>query len=466
MVDVSAKQPGERAAVASGVLRTTDHVVALLRGAALPKGDALAIARIAGIMAAKRTSELIPLCHPLALTGVTMDLRVAASEVQITATVCTTDRTGVEMEALTAVVVAGLTLYDMVKAVDPAAMLDAVRVERKLGGKTGLWTRPRATPSGVRRAVVVVASGRAAAGVYSDRTGPVIVDWLCQRGYQTPAPMLVPDGSPVREAVAAAVADAVDVVLTTGGTGISPTDRTPEATEPLLELELPGLADAIRSAGLPEVPTAVLSRGVAGVVGRTLVVNLPGSTGGVRDGLAVLDGVLEHAIDQLHGADHLGTGHEHGQRKQGQQGEMVVPAASVLRAVVTDTPLDVEEHVRLVARSDAGAVVSFSGVVRDHDGGRRVRGLEYSSHPTAGEVITRVAGQISAAHPEVLGLAISHRIGPLTIGECALACAVAAAHREVAFAACAALVDEVKLQVPIWKCQEFSDGSREWVNCP
>lgn len=461
MIDVSGKRPGDREAVASGVLRTTEEVMRLLRGGQLPKGDALATARIAGIMAAKRTPELIPLCHPLALTGVSVDLHLSAREVQITATVGTTDRTGVEMEALTAVVVAGLALHDMIKAVDPAAVLDAVRVERKVGGKTGRWIHPVAAPSGTRRAVVVVASRRAAAGVYPDRTGPLIVDWLRQHGYQTPDPVVVADGPPVREAVAEAVADAVDVVLTTGGTGISPTDRTPEATEPLLELDLPGLAEAIRLAGLPQVPTAVLSRGVAGVAGQTLVVNLPGSTGGVRDGLAVLDGVLDHAIEQLHGADHPGTGH-------GPPGEAAAPSVAdiVLRAVVTEQPLDVEEHARLVARSAAGAVVSFSGVVRDHDGGRRVRALEYSSHPRAGEVITRVAEQIVASYPEVLGLAISHRIGSLAIGDPALACAVSAAHRGVAFAACAALVDEVKLQVPIWKCQEFSDGSREWVNCP
>jgi len=141
MVDVSAKETSVRSAVATGVLRTTAAVVALLREGALPKGDALATARIAGIMAAKRTPDLIPLCHPIAISGVTVDLSVQESSVEITATVRTTDRTGVEMEALTAVAVAGLTLHDMVKAVDPAAVLDAVRVERKEGGKTGLWTR-------------------------------------------------------------------------------------------------------------------------------------------------------------------------------------------------------------------------------------------------------------------------------------------------------------------------------------
>ncbi|MFE9743757.1 cyclic pyranopterin monophosphate synthase MoaC [Saccharothrix saharensis] len=142
MVDVSEKEPTTRTAVASGVLRTTHEVVALLGRDGLPKGDALATARIAGIMAAKRTWELVPLCHPIALSSVKVDLTLGDAEVRITATVRTTDRTGVEMEALTAVSVAGLTLHDMVKAVDPAASLDAVRVERKEGGKTGLWERP------------------------------------------------------------------------------------------------------------------------------------------------------------------------------------------------------------------------------------------------------------------------------------------------------------------------------------
>jgi cyclic pyranopterin phosphate synthase len=142
MVDVSAKEATARTAVASGVVRTTAEVIGLLRIDGLPKGDALATARIAGIMAAKRTPDLIPLCHPIAITGVTVDLAVGETEVQITATVRTTDRTGVEMEALTAVAGAGLALHDMIKAVDPAAVLDAVRVLRKEGGKTGRWSRP------------------------------------------------------------------------------------------------------------------------------------------------------------------------------------------------------------------------------------------------------------------------------------------------------------------------------------
>jgi cyclic pyranopterin monophosphate synthase len=142
MVDVTGKDATARTAVATGTLRTTAEVVGLLRRDGLPKGDALATARIAGIMAAKRTPDLVPLCHPIALSGVAVDLELGADCVHVRATVRTTDRTGVEMEALTAVAVAGLTLHDMIKAVDPAAVMDGVRVEQKEGGKSGTWTRP------------------------------------------------------------------------------------------------------------------------------------------------------------------------------------------------------------------------------------------------------------------------------------------------------------------------------------
>lgn len=139
MVDVTGKGITKRVAVAAGVLRTSTEVVNLISAGGLPKGDALATARVAGIMAAKHTSDLVPLCHQLALTGVDVDFSVGDAEIDITATVRTTDRTGVEMEALTAVSVAALTLYDMIKAVDRAARIDDIRVLRKDGGRTGAW---------------------------------------------------------------------------------------------------------------------------------------------------------------------------------------------------------------------------------------------------------------------------------------------------------------------------------------
>jgi molybdenum cofactor synthesis domain-containing protein len=155
------------------------------------------------------------------------------------------------------------------------------------------------------RAEVVVASNRAAAGVYDDETGPLVVSFLRDLGFAVDAPVVVPDGGPVGAAISAAATGGARIVLTTGGTGLTPTDRTPEETRALLDFEVPGIADAIRAAGIEAgVPTAVLSRGLAGVVGDCLVVNLPGSRGGVKDGLAVLGPILLHAVEQVVGSDH------------------------------------------------------------------------------------------------------------------------------------------------------------------
>jgi molybdenum cofactor synthesis domain-containing protein len=151
---------------------------------------------------------------------------------------------------------------------------------------------------------VIVASNRAAAGVYEDTSGPLLVAGLRELGCEVDDPVVVPDGPPVRDALRAAVGAGFDVVVTSGGTGISPTDATPQMTRDVLDYEIPGIAEALRAVSRDAVPTSVLSRGLAGVAGRTLVVNLPGSRGGAKDGLKVLGPILPHAVDQLRGGDH------------------------------------------------------------------------------------------------------------------------------------------------------------------
>lgn len=303
MVDVGDKSETTRVATAAGRISTTAAVIALVHSDDMPKADVLSTARIAGIGGAKKTSELIPLCHQLSLSSVTVSFELHEDFIAIEATAKTFGRTGVEMEALTAVAVAGLTLHDMIKAVDPAAVLGDIRLISKSGGKRGHWTRNgvvKPTPVRPGTAIVVVASTTGASGERPDTTGPVIASWLEEHGYAVDDVSVVPDAGIAAELVRVLSA-APAVILTTGGTGVSPTDQTPEATRAILDRELPGVAEALRTKGLESTPMAALSRGLAGVAGQTVIVNLPGSRGGVKDGLAVLDEVLHHVVAQASG---------------------------------------------------------------------------------------------------------------------------------------------------------------------
>ncbi|WP_241489306.1 MogA/MoaB family molybdenum cofactor biosynthesis protein [Leucobacter celer] len=161
----------------------------------------------------------------------------------------------------------------------------------------------------MRRAIVIVVSTRAAAGTAEDLTGPVISAWLAQRGFAVDPPVIVPDGAAVAEALRDALATAPAVIVTTGGTGVSPDDQTPEQVAPLLDLQIPGLIEELRRRGAATVPAALLTRGVAGFAGDSFVITLPGSPGGVRDGLDVLDPVLDHLLGQRTGA--ASGRHEH-----------------------------------------------------------------------------------------------------------------------------------------------------------
>ncbi|ORI18240.1 bifunctional molybdenum cofactor biosynthesis protein MoaC/MoaB [Rhodococcus sp. 1168] len=305
MVDVSHKSDTTRIAVAAGELATTAEVVSLVRADGMPKADVLATARIAGISGAKKTSELIPLCHQLALSSVDVRFGFTDTTITVEATAKTTGPTGVEMEALTAVAVAGLTLHDMVKAVDPSATMNNVRLLSKEGGKRGRWSRSaeedrESSCAGTRSAVVLVASTGGARGTREDTTGPVIARWLREREFTVRGPLVFADAD-IASGLDDALTGAPSLVITTGGTGVSPTDATPEATRAVLDCELPGIADAIRAKGTTVTPHATLSRGLTGLAGTTVIVNLPGSPGGVKDGLSVLGPILDHLLAQVAG---------------------------------------------------------------------------------------------------------------------------------------------------------------------
>lgn len=320
----------------------------------------------------------------------------------------------------------------------------------------------RATEKTPLRGQVVTVSDRVSAGTAEDRSGPLAVTLLADFGTYAAHPTVVPDErTAIAHALHAAVADDVDVVILTGGTGIGPRDVTPETIRPMLDKELLGVPEAIRANSRHHVTTSDLSRAIAGTIRQTFVVALPGSTGGVRDGMAVVGPLLEHAVHVLRGGDH--PPHPHRTKASKIKADDSTPTEVAL-CQVTENELDTAEHAKAVSRSGAGAVVTFVGVVRDRDAGRDVIELEYEAHPSAQDVLADVSARVARDCGEVT-IAVSHRTGHLQIGDAALVIAVSAAHREPALATCARLVDEVKERLPVWKHQTFADGTDEWVNC-
>jgi len=310
MVDVGSKPITARRAVASAAVRMRPDVLQTLIDSGGPKGDAFVVARLAGIGAAKRTAELIPLCHPIALDHVEVDLSAdpEAGLVTIRAEATATARTGVEMEALTAASVAALTLYDMAKALQRDIVIERVELLAKEGGRSGAWSKDAAPspPAPVHEATVITCSTRATAGEREDGSGPAVILALREAGFDVaPEPILLPDDENLIASTLARLADSGTLlIITSGGTGLTPGDRTPAATQRVIDREVPGLAELMRAAGLATTPMAALSRGVVGVRGTTLIANLPGSPRGASESLQALLPVLRHALDQLAGGDH------------------------------------------------------------------------------------------------------------------------------------------------------------------
>ena len=321
---------------------------------------------------------------------------------------------------------------------------------------------------------VLTCSDSASRGESADLTGPVIIEFLQARGHDVHHELVSDDEKEIALLLERAVQQRAPVVVCTGGTGIGPRDVTPEAIRLVCDKELPGFGEALRSQR-DRIPTADLSRALAAVAGRTLVIGLPGSTGGVHDGLAVLDRWLDHAQAMLAGADHgprpshsHSHSHSHSQDQPGDpditMSAAVPPGCEVVTARVSEAPLNAVTLTESVRTDEYGAVVTFEGRVRDNDHGRDVVSLSYEAHPhaqaTLAEILADVASSSAAGR-----LSVAHRYGPLPVGELAFFVAVSSRHRGAAFETAARVVDEVKDRLPIWKHQEFSDGTKEWVNC-
>ena len=321
MVDISNKPVTARLARAVATVRLQPEVLATLLDARGPKGDAFVTARLAGISAAKRTPDLIPLCHPIPLDRVDVDLQADSEHgtVRIAVEVAATARTGVEMEALTAASVAALTLYDMAKSLQRDVVIERIELVHKQGGRSGTWTRsPADTNRGagadtdrtpgepVHEAAVITCSNRSAAGMRDDTSGPAVVEALRAAGWDVDSHVvIVPDDeAAIAAAITSMAAAGVRLVLTTGGTGLSPTDVTPAATAGVADRLVPGIPEQMRASGIERTPMASLSRGIAAVRGQTLIVNLPGSPKGALESLQAIQPVLRHAVEQLAGGDH------------------------------------------------------------------------------------------------------------------------------------------------------------------
>lgn len=302
MRDISNKVVTFRTAVAQAMLRVSPTTIDRIRNNQIPKGDPLIVAKVAAIQAAKNTSQIIPYCHQIALEFVGVEFELSDNSIRIETTVKADEKTGVEMEALTAASVAALTIYDMVKMLDDLCEMEGVTLLKKTGGKSDF--KPKVERK--IRAAVLVMSDRVSAGTAQDQSGKLIADRLEQHGIEvTELSVIADEESEIIPSVKRCTDDLkVDLVFTTGGTGVGPRDITPEALAQLIEKPLPGVSEAIRKYGQDRTPFAMLSRSSSGVRKNSVIISLPGSRGGVSDALDVLLPYILHAIPMIEGKCH------------------------------------------------------------------------------------------------------------------------------------------------------------------
>ncbi|HMQ76195.1 MAG TPA: bifunctional molybdenum cofactor biosynthesis protein MoaC/MoaB [Flavobacteriales bacterium] len=294
MIDITHKPTTLREATATALVTVSDPAtITALKEKQVPKGDVLESARVAALFGVKKTHELIPDCHPLPIEHAACTFEVGAMEIVVTMRVRTIYRTGVEVEAMHGASVAALTIYDMLKPIDKGVVISGIRLLEKKGGKSD-WKDRFDMPV---KAAVLVISDSVSSGKKEDKAGEAIAERLRKLDVQVAGQVVVPDEPDQVAAKVKAWADeGLDLVLTTGGTGLSPRDRTPDAIAPLLDREVPGIMEAARSYGQERMPWAMMSRGIAGMIGRTLVITLPGSTRGAQETMDALFPFVLHVV--------------------------------------------------------------------------------------------------------------------------------------------------------------------------
>ena len=302
MVPITHKSTTLRKAIAQAIVRVSKpETILAIRNRTVPKGEVLECARVAGLFAAKRTADMIPDCHPLPIEYTAVRYELGELEIQIQVEIHTIYKTGVEVEAMHAASVVALTMYDMLKPIDKGVSIEQIKLLEKKGGKSDR----NAALGQARRAAILVCSDTLAAGQGQDRSGEVIWEKLVQLGITVAEKRIVADEvGAIQDAARHFVAQGVDLLLVTGGTGLSPRDVTPEALEPLLDRRIPGVEEAIRAYGQQRLATAMLSRSLAGQIGKTLVLALPGSPAGAAEGMDAVFPALLHAFSVLEGARH------------------------------------------------------------------------------------------------------------------------------------------------------------------
>ncbi len=302
MKDISEKFSTLRIAVAEAVVKADKKTIEAIKMGKVPKGDVLTVAKVAGVLAAKNVPQIIPYCHNIPVEFADIQFTLSRDSVKITSLIKAIYKTGVEMEALTAVSVAALTVYDMLKPIDNNISIEHIRLLEKSGGKSDTKERFKKNIN----AAVIVLSDSISEGKNRDESGKIIVERLKAEGIKVKYYEVISDDKEriIRKLTELSDKKRIDLIITTGGTGLSKRDNTPEATLEVIEREIPGIPEIIRAYGQERTPYSMLSRAMAGIRKNTIIINLPGSRKGVKESLNIISPVIIHSFKMLYGEGH------------------------------------------------------------------------------------------------------------------------------------------------------------------